>query len=272
MARNKDPNKFFFGEESPVQPELEPGPRLDYKTIYSWAVQFAPLFKDRAEKKKFFEAFEAVAEARSNYHRCSLENQKAHNEVQDTSMFHNMMTERKEEVEKQIALWQEKEGMESVLKKKEMELETIKWQIKMNHKSCTALFPKAQTLARLKAQVSMHFVDMKMSLIKNHLPQMAALEKQFWKEQQDRATRKRMAQIKGSYCSHFLNRFYADHKQGAQPRELSTIEKQALMRYHQATHGEIVNRLTPSPQLARAIEQARMAVGQLSAGPPGSTS
>ena len=253
-----------------MQSGLEPEPSLDYNTIYMWAVRLAPAIKDRAEKKKFLEAFEDVAEARSNYHRCCLENQKAHNKLQDASLFHKMMTGRKEEIEKQIEQWQEKEVMRSVQKEKEKELETIKWQIKKNNESGPALLINAKNHAHTKARVSMHFVDMKVSLIKNYLPQMETLERRYLMAIQYRAVRMRMA--KGSYCSHVLNRFSADHQQGPQPTGKPIIDKQALRLYHQATHGKIVNRTRPSPELARAIEQARKAVGQGAAGPPESTS
>ena len=201
MVQKEDPYEFYFGEESPVQFELEPGPSLAYNIIYVWAVRLAPVIRDRLQRKKFLDAFEDVADARLNYHRCSLKYRKAHNELQDTSFFHKIMTERKEEVEKQIAQWQEKEGMEFVLKQKQKELDTIKWQIKKNDKSGQPLLLNTQTLARIKAQVSMHFVDMKISLIKDYLPYMATLEMQRLVAMQHRAAMMRMA--KGWYCSTF---------------------------------------------------------------------
>ena len=207
MAQKKDPYEFYFGDESPVQFESEPGPSLKYNIIYVWAVRLAPVIRDRSQKKKFLDAFEDVADARSNYHRCSLEYRKAYNELQDTSLFHEIMTERKEEVEKQIAQWQEKGDMESVLKQKQKELETFKWQIQKNDKSGQPLLEKAQTLARIKAQVSMHFVDMKISLIKDYLPYMAILEMQCLVAMQQRAAMQhRVAMIrmaKGRYYSTF---------------------------------------------------------------------
>ena len=192
-CKKKDPYEFYFGEESPVQVELEPGPSLDYNIIYAWAVRLAPVIRDRLQRKKFLDGFEDVADARLNYHRCSLEYRKAYNELQDINLFHKIMTERKEEVQKQIAQWQEKEGMESVLKQKQKELETIEWQINKNNKSGQPLLINAQTLARIKAQVSMHFVDMKISLIKDYLPYMATLEMQRLVAIQHRAAMMRMA-------------------------------------------------------------------------------
>ena len=265
MARNSAPYEFYVGVESPVQCELEPEPSLDYNTIYTWVLRLAPTIKENAVKKKFLDGFEHVAEARSKYHRCCLKYQKAHNELLDTSLFHKIMTGKQEEVEKQIVQWQEKEGMASILKEKKSELETIKWQIKMNDKKGPALFATARALARLKAQVSMHFVNMKVTLIKNYLPVVAALETRYWMEKQERATRIRMA--KCSFCSHILSCFYADGQQGLPTAVQSTSETQALRRYHQATRGEIVNRVEPSSELARAIEEARIAVGKPSARP-----
>ena len=52
MVQKKDPYEFYFGEESPVQVELEPGPSLDYNIIYAWAVRLAPVIRDRLQRKR----------------------------------------------------------------------------------------------------------------------------------------------------------------------------------------------------------------------------
>ena len=243
-----DPDEHDSGETFLVQPGIyKSQPGLDYGVIYRKLGSLVPHIRDRAAAKKYFQAYEDVAEARANYKKCYRRYHVAYTKLQDATAYHKIMSERKAKVEEVIKEWQEQEGMEVAVKEKRMELETIISQIDKNGKAGPQLLEELEYLASMKDAVSSVFASMKSNLIKNHLPRLVGLTKQV-----DERARLHRAQASrradGPIRSGRPQRPHISNGDIVQRR-------QALSKYHQAVNSEVVNRKGTSPQLVKAVEQ-----------------
>ncbi|KAL8797143.1 MAG: hypothetical protein Q9195_000610 [Heterodermia aff. obscurata] len=182
------PYEYYFGPNSPVEPEVDPPPHLAYEKIYSH-VRTCARYINRGQLKEFLKAYEYTAQSRANYLVISHKYQTTYHGLQDARAFHDIMTERKSEVGTTLAVLEAQEGMDLAVRKKRSELEAIELQIQDNAKEVPGLLAKTTELRDRRDAVRLEFIAMKKKLNDKTLPELSHIAKQIAQRVRERLTR-----------------------------------------------------------------------------------
>ena len=187
MASN--PYEYYFGLNSPVKPAADPTPQLNYAKLY-YRVRCCVPYVNREQQKAFLKAYEYTAESRANY---LVINEKFHHTyhgLQDARAFHTIMVDKKAELEKTLAILEEKEGMELAARKKRTELEAIKLQIQKNADEVPDLLARTRELAARREAICSSFSALKKQLHEEKLPELLYIARQVAQRKGVHSTRK----------------------------------------------------------------------------------
>ena len=175
MASN--PYEYYFGINSPVEPNVDPAPHLHYEKIYS-CVRYCAPYINRGQLKEFLRAYEYTAESRANYLIINKKYQYVYHGLQDARAFHTIMSKKKKAVEKSLAMLEGKEGMELAARRKRNELEAIELQIHRNAKEVPDLLTRSKELASRRDEIRSEFIALKKKLNDEKLRELAFMARQ----------------------------------------------------------------------------------------------
>lgn len=108
------PNEFYFGADSPVAPDIEPPPLLDYNIIHI-LIGVARPFLDQHDIKRW----DYLADARRKYFEVHQNFYKAFHDLQDAQAYEKIMVRRKAELEVQIVQGEAQGTAKAVIDKRE---------------------------------------------------------------------------------------------------------------------------------------------------------
>ena len=166
------PYDFFFGPKSRVTPDVEPPPRLDYRSIHMMLALCRP-----GLSKHYMKRWDYLADSRRKYLFLHHKFYWAYHALQDVRAYEEIMVKKKGDLVEQIRDWEQGGVSGAGMEKKRRELEDVMFLIERNRAEMPELTEKVKHLAKVRDQVAAWLSDLKLTLLRNDLKTLVYMAK-----------------------------------------------------------------------------------------------
>ena len=173
------PNEFYFGADSPVAPDIEPPPLLNYNAVHIM-IGIGRQFLSKHDIKRW----DYLADARTNYFVAHQNFYKAFHDLQDAQTYEKIMLERKAEIEVQIMQGEAHGTAKVVIDKKRRDLEDIACNLTKNRIQMPALAQAVREKAKVRDRTASWLSNMKSHLLERDFPALVYLMQQIFQNKQ----------------------------------------------------------------------------------------